>query len=270
MTTTPETPAAPPVELPVAPTVAGPLVAALERLWAEIQRRHPDVPDVVVTLASGTAGNRPGAVTLGHFAGSRWVTTGEAGRRSVAELFIGGEGLALGAVNVLGTLLHEAAHGVAHTRKIQDTSRQGRYHNARFKALGEELGLVITQVEPIGWSDTTVPAATSAAYADELEQLAAVITAHRRSEHTRRTLAPAGTPEADTTGIDADAAADEDQDDADTGDRPGQGRTSNNNGESVRCGCPTPRRVRVAPSVLALGPILCGLCGTEFTTPEAD
>jgi hypothetical protein len=31
---------------------------------------------------------------------------------------------------VLGTLLHEAAHGLAQARSIQDTSRQGRYHTA--------------------------------------------------------------------------------------------------------------------------------------------
>jgi hypothetical protein len=31
---------------------------------------------------------------------------------------------------VLGTLLHEAAHGLADTREIKDTSRQGRYTTA--------------------------------------------------------------------------------------------------------------------------------------------
>ena len=33
---------------------------------------------------------------------------------------------------VIGIVLHEAAHGVASTRGIKDTSRQGRYHNRRF------------------------------------------------------------------------------------------------------------------------------------------
>ncbi|MFD1534873.1 hypothetical protein [Pseudonocardia aurantiaca] len=34
---------------------------------------------------------------------------------------------------------HEkAAHALAHVRGIKDTSRQGRWHNARFKALAEE------------------------------------------------------------------------------------------------------------------------------------
>jgi hypothetical protein len=42
---------------------------------------------------------------------------------------------------VLDTELHEAAHGLAAARGIQDTSRQGRYRNARYRGLAEELGL---------------------------------------------------------------------------------------------------------------------------------
>jgi len=45
--------------------------------------------------------------------------------------------------DVLGTLLHEAAHGMAATRQIKDTSRQGRYHNRRFAELAAELGITV-------------------------------------------------------------------------------------------------------------------------------
>ncbi len=31
------------------------------------------------------------------------------------------------------------------------------------------------------------------------------------------------------------------------------------------CGCPTPRRLRMAPSVYELGGVLCGACGQPFT-----
>ena len=57
--------------------------------------------------------------------------------------------------------------------RVQDTSRQGRYHNTRYKALGEELGLVVTQVAGIGWSGTALADGTTARYAAELVQLAA-------------------------------------------------------------------------------------------------
>ncbi|RSN46571.1 hypothetical protein DMH08_35705 [Actinomadura sp. WAC 06369] len=220
------------------------LVDAIERTWAAIRRRHADVPRVVVTIGSGTIGAAPGRVTLGHYAGARWVHR-DAG--DLAELFVAGEGLEQGPRELLGTLLHEAAHGVAHTRGIQDTSRQGRWHNARFKALGEELGLTLAKDERIGWSTTTVPDETARAYAAELDRLAAAITAHRRSEHIAIAAGAGGGGHGGTVE---------------------GGRTSSNNGLAARCGCEPPRRIRVAPSVLDLGTITCGLCGKEFTAPE--
>ena len=55
------------------------LVGALTTAWAAIQARHADVPDVVLTLGSGTLGARRGEVTWGHFAAGRWhlTTAGE-------------------------------------------------------------------------------------------------------------------------------------------------------------------------------------------------
>jgi hypothetical protein len=41
-----------------------------------------------------------------------------------------GEGLQGGPVHVLGTLLHEAARGLAHAHKVSGTSRQGRSQTA--------------------------------------------------------------------------------------------------------------------------------------------
>src|SRR5215218_3534902 len=98
------------------------LVAALEHAWQRIRSRHPEVPEAVLVVASGAEGKR---LNLGHFAPHRWHVNG-ADRH---EVLVGGEGLQRGPVDVLGTLLHEAAHGLAQARGIQDTSRQGRYHN---------------------------------------------------------------------------------------------------------------------------------------------
>ncbi|WP_219419925.1 hypothetical protein [Pseudonocardia nigra] len=61
---------------------------------------------------------------------------------------------------MLGTLLHEAAHGVATTRGIKDTSRQGRYHNRKFAELAEELGITVALDGARGWSATTLPYGT--------------------------------------------------------------------------------------------------------------
>jgi hypothetical protein len=111
---------------------------------------------VVVALGAGSVGVPRGVLKLGHFAADRWTAGGADGGSAVAELFVGGEGLSRGAEGVLATLLHEATHGLAHVRRVQDTSRQGRYHNARFRALGEELGLAVAQA-PVGSAGPTPP-----------------------------------------------------------------------------------------------------------------
>jgi hypothetical protein len=202
-------------------TISPKLVTALDGAWSAIRERHPDVPEAVITLGSGSGGKR-GELKLGHFAAERW----QRGEGRLPELFVGGEGLARGGRDVLGTLLHEGAHGVASVREIQDTSRQGRFHNTRFRGLAQELGLMVAQVGSIGWSETTVPDATAALYRAELRRLDAALVAFRHA------------------------------------DRPKGGRASNNNGVSARCDCD--RRIRVSVAVLAAGPITCGVCETDF------
>jgi hypothetical protein len=152
------------------------LVASLEGTWRTIRRRHPDVPEAVLVVASGSEGKR---LNWGHFAPHRWQVN-DADRH---EVLVGGEGLHRGPTEVLGTLLHEAAHGLAYSREVQDTSRGGRYHNRRYATLARELGLDVTSVNPIGWSATTVPAPTAAAYASQLAQLQAALVLWRRQEH---------------------------------------------------------------------------------------
>lgn len=244
--------ATPTTARPAGTSITELLVTALTATWGAIQDRHPDVPDVVLTLGSGTLGARRGEVTWGHFAAGRWHITDqhenqahaepaaddEGGATTVAagpglaELFVGGEGLRRGARAVLGTLLHEAAHGVASTRGIKDTSRQGRYHNRKFAELAAELGITVEPDGARGWSATTLPDDTAAVYVAQLAQLTEAITAYRSAEAT------------------------------------GPGTTTSRNNPPATCGCEPARRVRVARSVLAAGPIVCGICGSEFTVDE--
>jgi hypothetical protein len=201
------------------------LVGALEHAWQTIRSRHPDVPDAVVVVASGAEGKR---LNLGHFAPHRWQVAG-ADRH---EVLIGGEGLQRGPLEVLGTLLHEAAHGLAQARGVQDTSRQGRYHNRRYATLAGELGLEVTSVQPIGWSATTVPEPTAAAYAAQLEELATALVLWRRQEH-----------------------------------RIGPGARSRN---LLAATCECGRRIRVAKTTLAEAPILCSVCIQPFHPDDQD
>jgi hypothetical protein len=210
-------------------TVTGPLVTAIERTWAAIQARHPDVPDVVLTLGNGST--RPGQLTLGHFHAGKWARDDEA---RLAELFLGGEGLARGPDAVLGTLLHEATHGVAATRGVKDTSRQGRYHNTRFRDLATELGIAVDRDPSIGWSLTTVPDTTAETYADEITALGAALTAHRLA------------------------------------DVHGAARTTSNNGLVATCACNPPRKIRLSRTAYETGSVLCGVCEDDFTATDPD
>jgi hypothetical protein len=209
-------------------TVTGPLVVAIEHTWAAIQERHPDVPDVVLTLGNGSA--RPGHLTLGHFHDGKWAT----GETRMPELFVGGEGLARGPHAVLGTLLHEATHGVAATRNIKDTSRQGRYHNTRFRDLATELGIRVERDPRIGWSITTVPDTTAQHYGDQIAALDTAIKAHRLA------------------------------------DVHGAGRTTSNNGLVATCECDPPRKIRLSRTAYDAGAITCGVCEADFTARDTD
>ena len=200
------------------------LVGCLEGCWEAIREEHPDVPEAVVLVGSGS-GERSGYLKLGHFAAHRWEVRGE----NRHEVLIGGEGLQRGPIGVLGTLLHEAAHGLAQVRQVQDTSRGGRYHNRRYKTLAEELGLEVCLDGPGGWTATEVPLTTQVAYAGELERLQGALVLWRREEARRG----------------------------------GRGAGSGSRNYLPRA-CSCHRRIRVATATLIAAPIVCGACGGEF------
>ena len=196
------------------------VVAALDRAWQQIRRRHPDVPPVVLIL--GPSPSRRGAnwCTLGHLRPSGWslqsslpspnaleemrasarrLEEGVAARAgkeisrhivdaakatgmvleeiirqatyTYPEVFIASELIGYGAAGMFAVLLHEAAHAIAKHRGIKDTSRQARYHNGRFRAIGEELGLTGPRDPTIGWSLTKLSDSAIGEYDDLLDQL---------------------------------------------------------------------------------------------------
>jgi hypothetical protein len=222
------------------------LVHALELTWEAIRSRHQELPAVVVVLASGSIGVAPGTLKLGHYASMRWSHGGD----QLAEVFVGGEGLRRGPVDVLGTLLHEAAHALADVRGIKDTSRQGRYHNRRYATVAREVLLDVAEIGDIGWSDTRPTNEAREVYAEALDELGAALTLWRRAEG-ETFLVPGGDG--------ADGAANGGGVDPGAG---GRGRPNSNNPRACVCACP--RRIRVAPSVLAQGPIRCLLCDADF------
>ena len=152
------------------------MVAACEVAWRSIQSHHPELPDTVIILGSGV--DRGRLVKLGHWWGGRWEADGELR----GEVLLAGEALHLPVEDVFEVLLHEAAHGLNAVRGVKDTSRGGRYHNARFKATAVEVGLDVEQQPPYGWARTTLTPSTADRYASEIASLRDAIRIARRLE----------------------------------------------------------------------------------------
>ncbi|SCK36638.1 hypothetical protein H181DRAFT_03079 [Streptomyces sp. WMMB 714] len=184
------------------------LAAELAAAWADIQRHHSELPDL-----------------------------------AAPESLIGESSSACGSGLSFERLLHEAVHGIAAARGIRDTSRAGRYHNRRFLAIAEELGLVHPE-EPhpsSGFSLVTPSPDTRRRYRPTSERLQRALAAYSAATET------------------------------DTGSSfrgPAARHGSSGGGVRVKAVCDCGRNVRVVPSVLAQAPIMCGACGKQFRIPE--
>jgi hypothetical protein len=132
-------------------------MAALESAHAVIQEKT-GAPRATINVARKTGR------TMGHFTHAKmW----KAGEESFHEIMISANYFERGARAVLGTLLHEVAHSIDLQNGIQGTSGDG-YHNQKFKATAESLGLTITQAKGIGWSVTEVSDACAERWAEAL------------------------------------------------------------------------------------------------------
>lgn len=225
-------------------TFSSHMVAALEDAWLEIRRAHPDVPPAVVVIGTGST---PGGKFLryGQWAPYRWqdgkpVRASRAKKKApktkapgVSEVLIGGEGLRRGGVETMGTLLHEAAHALATARGIQDTSREGRYHNKKFVALATELGLVTEEQGTRGWASTTIPGPTAKRWRKVVQALdKAIAKSFRLGEPT------------------------------------GAKKKAGSRMLKAECECETPRKIRIALAVFEVADITCGECCEPFSLSE--
>jgi hypothetical protein len=176
-----------------------------------------------VIVGPGTGTGLP--AEWGHYSTLRWQHT--ATKTDVSEVMVAGEALSENVREVLGTLLHEAAHALADTLSIKDTSRQGRWHNKHFARLATDLGLTATKDAANGYT-TSLPDLTAERYASTLIALDRAITVFRHP-----------------------IAA-----------KPKKKRENSNNPIPLECACP--RKIRVAPTVLETGTVRCDVCGHAF------
>lgn len=185
------------------------LAAELAAAWADIQRHHPELPDL-----------------------------------AAPESLIGESSSACGSGLSSERLLHEAVHGLAAARGVRDTSRAGRYHNRRFLAIAEELGLEhLHEPHPSsGFSLVAPTAETRRRYRATLERLQHALNAHNAATATEAGGSFRG---------------------------PAARHGSSGGGVRVKAVCDCGRNVRVVPSVLAQAPIMCGACGKPFRIPDS-
>lgn len=73
---------------------------------------------------------------------------------SYYEINIGAESLNRPVENIIATLLHEMVHLYCMENNISDTSKNGKYHNKRFKVEAEKRDLEISYGQYIGYSVT--------------------------------------------------------------------------------------------------------------------
>jgi hypothetical protein len=226
------------------PAMASTLVAACESAWRDIQSHHPELPDAVMVLGTGVERGR--LVKLGHWWGGQWVADGQ----TRGEVLLAGEALHLEPGRVFEVLLHEAAHGFNAARGVKDTSRGGRYHNQRFAETAKAMLLRVRAMPPYGLATTDLTPAALERYDTTVSRLGDAMRIARQLRAGLRVGAEGGEIEGTLGGPGGGREG---------GDRQGRGGPV-----AASCGCG--RKMRMAPSVLVAGPVLCGLCGTDFST----
>lgn len=209
------------------------LIEALTRIWSRIRVYHPEVPGVMLLAAPSPRGD---LAVLGHFAPLRWRGKKSGGSHH-HEVVVVAEHLDRDPTDIVGTLIHEAAHALNFERGIYDCSRS-QYHNRAFKAAAELLGLHVEQVPNYGFAITRLKSETVARYEEDIRQLAEVLV-HRAK--------PAA-----ASGISVPKGGTEDPPD----ERPG----SRNRKAVCRCSF----IIRVAKTTLEQTVIRCESCGEPF------
>lgn len=202
-------------------TLSG-VTAALERCWTAIRTVHQDVRDAAMVVYLHERGDR-----RGHFWQDSWLTREN---DKLDEVHISSHILNQGSESVFRTLLHEACHSVAAFRGIQETSRQGRYHNRRFADLATELGLVVGKSPSDGCVTLYLTDEARGQYINAMADLGIALSLWQS-----------------------------------LGAHNGQGDAHGRHNTSVKLRCPQCRRIiRASRACVDVGPISCGVCLTWF------
>jgi len=205
-------------------TTLSSITSSLERCWTAIRTINPEVRPAALVIYLHQAGDRKG-----HYWQSSWNVIKD--NSHLDEVHISSHLFALDAREVFQTLLHEAVHSMAVTRKLQDTSRQGRYHNSVFAAMAHEIGLLTDVDKAIGVVTTGIDHERLKLYGNAIGELQQAIEMYQ--------LVPTK----------------------------GKGGKGKGKGGMVKLVCPRCQRViRASQKTIDVGGIQCIPCHTMFTT----
>ncbi|MFE6632418.1 hypothetical protein ACFVNB_34935 [Streptomyces rochei] len=253
-----------PAEVTVAKIAAG-VTSALVDAWDAIRARHPDVPEAVISMATG---GRASAVELAHFAPRRWKL--REGDERHHEVFITAESLADGAAKVFGYLLHEATHAANEHRGGGNDCSASQYHNKEFRKMAEAMGLVqrpdVSEKwkKKYGFAGTELGEEAAKTYAKEIAALDKAMHATRTRDLVATRTKGGGSKSGGVT------------DDVDTADAGGDAEAptgmkekEDRNYVKAVCRCEPPAVIRVSPKTLERRKIMCGDCMENFATESA-
>lgn len=148
---------------------------ALDVALSAIKKNNKDVPSALAVIIAEKKGAH------GTFTADSWQdNAGEHEGSARHEIKLNPVSFALGAEQVLTTLIHECGHALAHATGVKDTSRQGRFHNAKFRDIATQMGLVTEDDKSIGTRTPSMMDSTKATYAKELEVIASALTTFRK------------------------------------------------------------------------------------------
>lgn len=88
---------------------------------------------------------------MGFYSKKRWIVGEE--KNKVDELALNPEHFN-DPIELCDTIIHELVHVYCDQNSIKDTSRNGYYHNAKFKKIAEQFGLICVSCDS-GWNTTT-------------------------------------------------------------------------------------------------------------------
>ncbi|MFF2080565.1 hypothetical protein ACFVXG_38105 [Kitasatospora sp. NPDC058162] len=204
------------------------IISTVETAWQEIRRRHPDVPELAVTTASGNGADPTRCATLRT--GREFTRDGVL----TMELRFCAGTLRHGGQANLQALLHHAAHGLARRRGVKEVSSGYRWHNKHFARIARELGLTPPRraTPVVGMTDCRLDDAEATRWSEVIAVLDAA--AGVRLEAAVQSTATPRSPR------------------------------SGNRFAVVCAECSPPRRLQITPFSFEQGPLLCGVCLTKF------